>query len=40
MGVGTRRRHPADTASAALRAIANSFLTGTTLHVDGGGRLA
>ncbi|MFF0632152.1 SDR family oxidoreductase [Nocardia sp. NPDC004151] len=30
---------PADIASAALLALTNPFLTGTTLHVDGGGRL-
>jgi NAD(P)-dependent dehydrogenase (short-subunit alcohol dehydrogenase family) len=30
----------ADVASAALLALANPFITGTTLHVDGGGRLA
>ncbi|POM24792.1 Sorbitol dehydrogenase [Actinomadura rubteroloni] len=29
-----------DVASAALLALANPFVTGTTLHVDGGGRLA
>ncbi|MEC3954079.1 SDR family oxidoreductase [Nocardia sp. CDC153] len=31
---------PADIASAALLALTNPFLTGTTLHVDGGGRWA
>jgi len=31
---------PADIAAAALLALTNPFLTGTTLHVDGGGRLA
>jgi NAD(P)-dependent dehydrogenase (short-subunit alcohol dehydrogenase family) len=31
---------PADISSAALLALANPFLTGTVLHVDGGGRLA
>ncbi|MFE5284935.1 SDR family oxidoreductase [Nocardia sp. NPDC056611] len=31
---------PADISSAALLALTNPFLTGTTLHVDGGGRLA
>jgi NAD(P)-dependent dehydrogenase (short-subunit alcohol dehydrogenase family) len=31
---------PADIASAALLALTNPFLTGTTLHVDGGGRVA
>jgi NAD(P)-dependent dehydrogenase (short-subunit alcohol dehydrogenase family) len=31
---------PADISSAALMALVNPFLTGTTLHVDGGGRLA
>ncbi|MFG1797136.1 SDR family oxidoreductase [Nocardia sp. NPDC049149] len=30
----------ADIAAAALLALTNPFLTGTTLHVDGGGRLA
>lgn len=30
---------PADVASAALLALTNPFLTGTTLHVDGGSRL-
>ncbi|MER6945809.1 SDR family oxidoreductase [Nonomuraea sp. NPDC000554] len=30
---------PADIAAAALMALTNPFLTGTTLHVDGGGRL-
>ncbi|MFI9511076.1 SDR family oxidoreductase [Nocardia sp. NPDC052566] len=30
----------ADIAGAALLALTNPFLTGTTLHVDGGGRLA
>jgi NAD(P)-dependent dehydrogenase (short-subunit alcohol dehydrogenase family) len=31
---------PADVSSAALLALTNPFLTGTTLHVDGGGRLS
>ncbi len=31
---------PADIAAAALLTFTNPFLTGTTLHVDGGGRLA
>ncbi|MDT8913010.1 SDR family oxidoreductase [Amycolatopsis sp. PS_44_ISF1] len=31
---------PEDIASAALLALTNPFLTGTTLHVDGGGRIA
>jgi NAD(P)-dependent dehydrogenase (short-subunit alcohol dehydrogenase family) len=31
---------PADISSAALLALTNPFLTGTTLHVDGGGRVA
>lgn len=31
---------PADISSAALLALTNPFLTGTTLHIDGGGRLA
>ncbi|MET8428944.1 SDR family oxidoreductase [Nocardia sp. NPDC004860] len=31
---------PADISSAALLALTNPFLTGATLHVDGGGRLA
>jgi len=31
---------PGDIASAALLALRNPFLTGTTLHVDGGARLA
>ncbi|MGW4241525.1 SDR family oxidoreductase [Nocardia sp. NPDC004722] len=31
---------PSDISSAALLALTNPFLTGTTLHVDGGGRLA
>lgn len=31
---------PADVSAAALLALTNPFLTGTTLHVDGGGRLA
>jgi NAD(P)-dependent dehydrogenase (short-subunit alcohol dehydrogenase family) len=31
---------PADIASAALLALTNPFLTGTTLHVDGGGHLS
>lgn len=31
---------PADISAAALLALTNPFLTGTTLHVDGGGRLA
>jgi NAD(P)-dependent dehydrogenase (short-subunit alcohol dehydrogenase family) len=31
---------PADIASAALLALTNPFITGTTLHVDGGGRLS
>jgi NAD(P)-dependent dehydrogenase (short-subunit alcohol dehydrogenase family) len=31
---------PADISSAALLALTNPFLTGSTLHVDGGGRLA
>ncbi|WP_235783432.1 SDR family oxidoreductase [Amycolatopsis orientalis] len=30
---------PADIASAALLTLANPFLTGSTVHVDGGGRL-
>jgi catalase len=30
---------PAGISSAALLALTNPFLTGTTLHVDGGGRL-
>jgi NAD(P)-dependent dehydrogenase (short-subunit alcohol dehydrogenase family) len=32
--------HPADISSAALLALTNPFITGTTLHVDGGGRVA
>jgi NAD(P)-dependent dehydrogenase (short-subunit alcohol dehydrogenase family) len=32
--------YPDDIAQAALLAMTNPFLTGTTLHVDGGGRLA
>lgn len=31
---------PADLAAATLHVLANPFVTGTTLHVDGGGRLA
>ncbi|PXX56549.1 NAD(P)-dependent dehydrogenase (short-subunit alcohol dehydrogenase family) [Nocardia tenerifensis] len=31
---------PADISAAALLALTNPFMTGTTLHVDGGGRLA
>jgi len=31
---------PADISSAALLALTNPFITGTTLHVDGGGRVA
>ncbi|MFE9583067.1 SDR family oxidoreductase [Nocardia sp. NPDC006044] len=31
---------PADISAAALLALTNPFVTGTTLHVDGGGRLA
>lgn len=31
---------PADIAEAVLFAVDNTFITGTTLHVDGGGRLA
>ncbi|MBY4210356.1 SDR family oxidoreductase [Rhodococcus fascians] len=31
--------HPADIASAALSLLTNTFVTGVTLHVDGGGRL-
>lgn len=31
---------PADISSAVLLALTNPFLTGSTLHVDGGGRLA
>lgn len=31
---------PADISAAALLALTNPFLTGTTLHIDGGGRLA
>ncbi|MFI1916977.1 SDR family oxidoreductase [Nocardia sp. NPDC020380] len=31
---------PADVSAAALPALTNPYLTGTTLHVDGGGRLA
>ncbi|MEU1208642.1 SDR family oxidoreductase [Nocardia sp. NPDC005825] len=31
---------PADISAAALLALTNPFITGTTLHVDGGGRLA
>lgn len=31
---------PADISSAALLALTNPFMTGTTLHIDGGGRLA
>lgn len=31
--------HPADVSAAALFALTNPFVTGTTLHVDGGGRL-
>lgn len=31
---------PEDLSSAALLALTNPYLTGTTLHVDGGGRLA
>ncbi|MGV8875861.1 MAG: SDR family oxidoreductase [Rhodococcus sp. (in: high G+C Gram-positive bacteria)] len=31
---------PADVAAAALYALTDTFVTGTTLHVDGGGRLA
>jgi NAD(P)-dependent dehydrogenase (short-subunit alcohol dehydrogenase family) len=30
---------PADVASAALLALTNPFMTGATVHVDGGGRL-
>lgn len=30
---------PADISAAALLALTNPFITGTTLHVDGGGRL-
>lgn len=32
--------HPEDLSSAALLALTNPYITGTTLHVDGGGRLA
>ncbi|MFX0574817.1 SDR family oxidoreductase [Nocardia nepalensis] len=32
--------HPSDISAAALLALTNPFLTGTTLHIDGGGRLA
>lgn len=32
--------HPADVAAATLQVLANPFVTGTVLHVDGGGRLA
>jgi NAD(P)-dependent dehydrogenase (short-subunit alcohol dehydrogenase family) len=40
-GNPTRRvGQPADISSAALLALTNPFLTGTTLQVDGGGRLA
>lgn len=35
-----RTGSPDDLAEAALFAMTNPFLTGTTLHVDGGGRLA
>ncbi|WP_062986731.1 SDR family oxidoreductase [Nocardia anaemiae] len=31
---------PSDISAAALLALTNPFLTGTTLHIDGGGRLA
>ncbi|MET8871748.1 SDR family oxidoreductase [Nocardia sp. NPDC004604] len=31
--------HPSDISAAALLALTNPFLTGTTLHIDGGGRL-
>lgn len=31
---------PEDVAQAVLFAVDNTFVTGTTLHVDGGGRLA
>ena len=31
---------PADVSAAAIAALSNPFITGTTLHVDGGGRLA
>jgi NAD(P)-dependent dehydrogenase (short-subunit alcohol dehydrogenase family) len=31
---------PSDVSAAALLALTNPFITGTTLHVDGGGRLA
>jgi len=32
--------HPSDISAPALLALTNPFLTGTTLHIDGGGRLA
>ncbi|QUQ67837.1 SDR family oxidoreductase [Kutzneria sp. CA-103260] len=32
--------HPSDVSAAAITALTNPFITGTTLHVDGGGRLA
>ena len=31
---------PSDIAAAALSLLTNTFVTGVTLHVDGGGRLA
>jgi NAD(P)-dependent dehydrogenase (short-subunit alcohol dehydrogenase family) len=31
---------PSDVSAAALLALTNPFLTGTTLHIDGGARLA
>lgn len=31
---------PADVAAATLQVLANPFITGTVLHVDGGGRLS
>lgn len=31
---------PSDVSAAAITALTNPFITGTTLHVDGGGRLA
>ncbi|MEV6609489.1 SDR family oxidoreductase [Kutzneria sp. NPDC051319] len=32
--------HPSDVSAAALTVLANPFINGATLHVDGGGRLA
>jgi NAD(P)-dependent dehydrogenase (short-subunit alcohol dehydrogenase family) len=31
---------PEDVSAAVLLALTNTFVTGTTLHVDGGGRLS